>query len=75
MIFCDDGWLELGAACRACLKACVVLLVHLVAVCRDSTGLLCIGNRAGMDSRAGIVTALARNRLYDPSMKDANTLL
>lgn len=74
VIICDNGWLELSAACRACLKVCVVLSVHLVAICRDLTGLLCIETRAGMDSRAGIDTTLARNRLCDPSMKDANQL-
>lgn len=74
MIICDDGWLELGAVRRACLKGCVVSSVHLVAVCRDLTGLLCTETRTGMDNRTGIVTTLDRNRLRDPSMKDVNHL-
>lgn len=25
VITCDDGWLELGAVCRLCIRACVFL--------------------------------------------------
>lgn len=62
----DGGWLELGAVCRVCLRACVVVAVHLVVVCRDSTGLACKDSTVGTNGRAVMITALSGDRLSGP---------
>lgn len=65
-VMMDVGWLELDAVCRVCLRACVVVAVHLVVVCRDSIGLACKDSTVGTSGRAVMITALSGSRLSDP---------
>lgn len=71
VITCDDGWLELGAVCRLCIRACVVLT-------SSSSGCIQRFNRismhrtaAGTSGRAVIshCSAFGEGRLNDPFYK------